>query len=64
MKGLADTLQEALVRDCASEGCKSAKALNLPPSGCWSSLPSPKDRAGVLQPCPSLGVKAVVDVQK
>lgn len=64
MKDLADTLHEALVRDCTSKGSKSAEALDLPLSGGWSSWPSHKDHEGVLQPCPSLGVKAAVDVQK
>lgn len=48
--------------DCASKGCKSAKALDLPPVRVLElrTLPSHMGCAGVLQPCPSLGVEAAV----
>lgn len=61
LKDSADVPQEALVRDCASKGWKS-KVLDLPHIRVLelSSLPSHMDCAGVLQPCPNLGVKAAV----
>lgn len=65
MKDPADAIQEAPVRACASQVCKSARALDLPCARVLKlgSMSSDVDLA-VQQPYSTLGVKAAVEMQK